>query len=161
MLDQGLRGEDGAPILSPVAPDVEDLQLSYLFTPVAAGGGSRILGGTPGTSLAADGVTVAVAPPAIGDAPDAPSRRTGNPANILGVRVGVLARTPEEDPARYGVGDRTLPAAANRGPLLGAPGFRRQLFETTILLKNIQGRGVVYPVVDPTRAIAGSLVGGG
>lgn len=163
MLDQGLRDQAGQPIRSPVAPDVEDLQFAYLYRPLVAGGGSRLIGAaTDGTDLAGEGVTVAVAPPGIGDAPDAPSRRTLNPANILGVRAAVVVRTPEHDADRYGPFDRTLPRAGNRPDSPNQlPGYRRTMFETTILLKNNASRDLVYPVVDPTRAIVGSLVGGG
>lgn len=163
MLDQGLLDAGGNPIVSPVAPDVEDVQFAYLYPPLAAGGGSRLVGMQQGTDAGSEpgGIDVLTPPPAIGDAPDAPSRRTGNPANILGVRISVLVRSPEQDLNQSEVAVPVIPAVANRTPQAAIPKYRRSLFETTVMLRNVQGRGILYPVVDATGATAGALLGGG
>jgi type II secretory pathway pseudopilin PulG len=149
MLDQGLLDGGGNPILTPVAQDVEDLQLTYFFPKNAAAGPVRPSGAAAGTSIADDvpAITVAVPPPAIDDPPEAASRTTGSPANIVAVRVSVVVRSPDPDGRLIADDDRRLPAAGNRAAFLGVSGYRRALFEDTFLLPNLQSTTVVHCAV--------------
>jgi type IV pilus assembly protein PilW len=162
MLDQGLTDENGAPITLPVAPDVEDLQLSYYFLPPAAGLANRLVGAESGTAASAESfpLSVADAAPAYLEAPDAPSRRTGHPTNILAVRVAVVIRSAEQDLSAATLPDRTLPAVGNRPPLVGLTNYRRTLFENTVLIRNLRSTAYPYPQVDPAQ-VDGFNVGGG
>ncbi len=162
MLDQGLFDEFGLAINLPVAPDVEDLQISYYFPPPAAGLANRLVGAEVGTSAAAEAfpLSVAVAAPAYLDAPDAPSRQTGHPANILAVRMAVVIRSAEKDLSAATLPDRTLPALGNRPPTVGLSNYRRTLFENTVLIRNLRSTAFPYPQVDPAR-VDGFNVGGG
>lgn len=162
MLDQGLTDENGAAITLPVAPDVEDLQLSYYFLPPAAGQANRLVGAEAGTGAAAESfpLSVADAAPAYLEAPDAPSRRTGHPANILAVRVAVVIRSAEKDLSAATLADQTLPAVGNRPPVVGLTNYRRTLFENTVLIRNLRSTAYPYPQVDPAH-VEGFNVGGG
>jgi len=162
MLDQGLLDQAGLPVRLPIAPDVEDLQFVWLFPPAAAGTGAQLVGAQPGTN-AADGafaLRVDVPPPSVGAAPDAPARVTGNPTNIQGVRVSVVVRSSEPDINLTDAQWRTVPAAGNRAPFLGLPNYRRTLFETTVVVRNMQGRAFVYTTVDPAGQPGMNLGGG-
>jgi type IV pilus assembly protein PilW len=169
MLDRGLTpGAGGATVGStpvPIAPDVEDLQLSYLYGPAVAGGPQRPVGTTLGVGLAADPVlpmTTAVVPPAYDDPPDAASRTTGHPANINAVRVSVVVRSSDADISKTSDYDRTVPAAGNRPEFLGQPYYRRALFETTVYLRNLQTVAFTYPsVYTGGGSTAGFNLGGG
>jgi prepilin-type N-terminal cleavage/methylation domain-containing protein len=164
MLDQGLSGAAG-PILTPVAENVEDLQLTYFFAPAAANGGIRPTGATLGTNIADEGasltvgpaMTVAVDPPLLDDPLDAASRTTGHPNNVLAVRVSVVVRSPEPDLALGSAADRELPRAANRDAFGGVPYYRRALFEDTFLLPNLQSSAVVHCAIG---AAPGQNLGG-
>jgi type IV pilus assembly protein PilW len=145
MDDTGLTNADGTAAVLPVAQDVEDLQLTYYFPPAFAGGPVQASGGTADVNIADDvpAVTVAVPPPAIDDAPGAASRTTGNPANLVSIRVSVVVRSPEPV-ANGATDDKLLPAAANRAAFAGLPNYRRQLFEETFFLTNLRNTSVVY-----------------
>jgi hypothetical protein len=133
----------------------------WLYPPAAAGAGSRPLGAQENVNIADEGVTVSVPPPAAADGPFAPSRLTGNPANALGVRVSLVVRSSEPDISLSNDSDRTVPAAGNRPAYLGLANFRRATVETTVLLRNLQSRLFIYPIVDATGVIEGANRGGG
>jgi prepilin-type N-terminal cleavage/methylation domain-containing protein len=160
MLDQGLGG--ASPGLIPIAADVEDLQLSYLYPPAAAGGAPRVVGATEGTSIADEpfAVDTAPSPPAYDDVPDALSRTTGHPANILGIRVSAVVRSAEPDISLISDVDRTVPAAGNRPAFLGQANYRRTLFETTVQLPNLQTASFTYPNVNAAGGQGFNLGGG-
>jgi hypothetical protein len=153
MLEQGLLDDGGDLIATPVAQDVEDLQLTYFFPKNAATGPIRPSGAVDGVNIKDDdpAVTVAVPPPAIDDPPEAPSRTTGHPNNLVAVRVSVVVRSPEPDQTLATDEHRRLPAAGNRGPFLGLPGFRRAVFEDTFVVPNLRSSTVVHCIigVDP------------
>jgi len=162
MLDQGLLDQNGANIVVPVAADVEDLQFTWLYPPAAAGAGARLVGATPGVN-AADGafpIDVTVPPPASGAPPGSAARVTGNPTNIQGARVSVVVRSAEPDISLTDDVVRTIPAAGNRPAVLGLPYYRRTLFETTVIVRNLQGQAFVYTTVDPTGQPGMNLGGG-
>lgn len=162
MLDQGLTDENGTSITVPVAPDVEDLQLSYYFPPPAALQDNRLVAATPGTLADADAfpLTVAVTAPSYTDLPDAVSRQSGHPANIQAVRVAVVIRSPEKDLSVASTLERQLPAAGNRGVVVGLPFYRRAVFENTVLIRNLRTAAFAYPQVNPV-ATEGFNLGGG
>lgn len=160
MLDRGLQGAAADPL--PLAADVEDLQLTYLYPPAVAGGPQRVVGATLGTSVADEpfAVTVTPSPPAYDDSPDAASRTTGHPANMNAIRISVVVRTPEPDVSLASDVDRTVPAVGNRDAFLGQPYYRRTLFETTVPLRNLQTASFTYPTVDAAGGIGFNLGGG-
>jgi type IV pilus assembly protein PilW len=153
MDDPGLTNPDGSAAVTPVAQDVEDLQLTYFFPQAAAGGPIQASGATPGTNIADDSppVTVSVPPPAIDDAPGAASRTTGSPANMVAIRASVVVRSPAFDLTLVQDPQRTLPAAGNHAASLGIPGYRRALFEETFAIPNLHSASVVYCAIgtDP------------
>jgi type IV pilus assembly protein PilW len=162
MLDQGLFDENGTHLVVPVAPDVEDLQISYYYAPAAAGADNRLVGAAPGI-LASDEpfpLSLAAAGPEYSDVPDAASRQTGHPANILAVRVAVVIRSPESDLSANTVPDSTLPAAGNRPGVLGLTNYRRSLFESTVLIRNMRSTYYVYPQVNSAGGDGLNLGGG-
>ncbi len=155
MLDQGLRDEDGDPIDRAVAPDVEDLQVAYVF-PLAPAG--QVLGVTPGTQVLADtaggddGVfnlnpQRPFVVPSFATAPtDVDLARTSHhPANIRAVRVAVTVRTARKD---IMVTDATVPAAFNRDEVDGEAGYRRMVVESTAYTQNLEARTPVFPAHD-------------
>jgi len=163
MLDQGLEGGSPGPI--PMAADVEDLQLAYMFHPAAAGGPARVVGITAGVSIADDAFPIvtntgSILPPAYDDLPDAPSRTNGYPSNIIGIRISVVVRSAEADITRATVLDRTVPAAGNRPAFQGQPNYRRSLFETTVYLPNLQTASFTYPIVNAAGGQGYNLGGG-
>jgi hypothetical protein len=163
MLDQGLAGASPGPI--PMAADVEDLQLAYLYPPAVAGGPVRVVGVAAGTNIADEPFAVAsdtgsILPPGYEDEPDAASRTTGHPANIIGVRISVVVRSAEPDISRITTLDRTVPAAGNRPAFLGQPNYRRSLFETTVHLPNLQTASFTYPIVNAAGGPGYNLGGG-
>src|SRR5512142_52402 len=106
MLDQGLK-RDGTPVLTPIAPDVEDLQIAYVF-PLATG--AKVLGADPGTPAVANDTGVDTGLNVYPEAEGIPtpsfatpamqvdvSHSTHHPANIRAVRVGIVVRTPTQD----------------------------------------------------------------
>jgi len=145
MLDRGLSGTDGAPLLDVVAPDVEDLQVSYVFplSPL----GQQVAGATSGTQLdsSANGIDLAPA----GGAPTyetprlSPLRATHYPANVRAVRVEVVVRSPARDIQNL---DAIIPAAGNRPDVAdGEPGFRRMSFQTSVAIPNMESRAPLFP----------------
>jgi type IV pilus assembly protein PilW len=162
MLDTGTFDVDGALIDVPVTPDVEDLQVAYLFPPGDPLEINRVVGAEQGVLASAEAypLTVGIAPPRYDAEPDNPSRLTGNPANIQAVRVAIVVRSPEPDITYATLADRTLPAAGNRPDLLGPVNYRRMRFESTVVVYNMQSRYLAYPMVN-TAGGRGFNVGGG
>ncbi|HET6437603.1 MAG TPA: hypothetical protein VFG59_06065 [Anaeromyxobacter sp.] len=165
MLDQGLR-QDGKLIVAAVAPDVEDLQLAYVF-PLASG--AQVLGapqnpGDPLTLLKASdqqddtGINLIPAPPfVIPSFSAAPNdldlaRTTHQPANIRAVKVALTVRSPRLDLA---VQDDKVPAAFNRDQVDGEKGYRRMVFESTAYTRNMETTLPVFPTYDPNYNKAG------
>lgn len=148
MLDQGLSGPNGAPIEMVVAPDVEDLQVAYVFPRSADA--LQLVGATVGAQITADGDGIDLAPgvgaPSYGDGPEAPPRLTQHPGNILAARVSVVVRSANPDAELLTADARTIPAAGNRAEIADAPaGFRRILLETTVPTRNTDTRAPYYP----------------
>jgi type IV pilus assembly protein PilW len=166
LLDTGTfaTGPDGVerPVEVPVAPDVEDLQVVYLYPPNVPSEVNRLVGAEEGVlaSAGAFHVDVGIPPPRNDAPPDHASRRTGSPGNIQAVRVAIVVRTPEPDLSYHADADRELPAAGNRPALLGPTGHRRALYESTVPVYNMQSRYLAYPMVDPGGG-RGFNVGGG
>lgn len=146
MLDQGLVNAAGAPILDVIAPDVEDLQLAYVF-PLAPPA-TRVRGATAGTPLQADAAGIDLAPATVPPMPlySTPKldvvRTTGHPSNLRAVRVGVVIRQAEATP---GLSDPVLPALSNRDAIARESNRRRVVFETTVAVPNMESRGPVFP----------------
>jgi type IV pilus assembly protein PilW len=159
MLDRGLLA-DGAPLLEVVAPDVEDLQVAYVFP--LADAATQVVGATPGTALADSATSIHLAP-ATADIPTYASARLsaarGNhyPANIRAVGVTVVVRAPNPE-AQHG--DAAIPAAGNRAEVVASdPEFRRAVIETSVSLPNMESRAPFFPIIEPTSAVLN--VGGG
>jgi type IV pilus assembly protein PilW len=148
MLDPGLD-DGGTPLRVPVAADVEDMQIAYLYPPAGAGLPFQIVGGTENVPLGAGPFRMSLAdvPPAADDPLDAPSRTTGHPVNVRALRVSFVVRTGEPDQKYFTPRDRALPALGNRPEIQGVPGYRRVVFETTVALPNLRSGGVVNCVV--------------
>ncbi len=169
MLDQGLVDASGR-ILTPVAPDVDDLQFAY----VLPDSGVPLVGATPSQSVNNDasGIDLTVAPPLYGDSRASASRVTQSPANIRAVRVSVVVRSPETDitlPAKA-LTSTYLPAAGNRPEIPSDPNnpaaspdpyHWRALFETTVSLPNMASRLLYCGDYFVGSGAAGPNVGGG
>jgi type IV pilus assembly protein PilW len=164
MLDQGLTNIAGA-ILTMVAPDVEDLQVSYLFpsprapalSAVPAVIGTRLSNAAGGIELAP---TAGV--PGYATARSADSRLTNHPANIRGVRVSVTVRSAEKRVAEGSVQDNQIPAAGNRAAV-AAPetGYRHLMFEATTVPFNLDSRTPFIPALSISAGADNLNVGGG
>ncbi len=163
MLDEGLLDEQGAPVVTVVAPDVEDLQLSYVFPADPA---TPLVGATPDVAIADDpqGIELAPAagPPTFSDPPGAASRLDHHPGNIGAVRVGIVVRSAVADLTAPG-DTTTIPASGNRPATPGPPGSVRLFLETTVKVPNLSNLAPYYPTYG-SAAPAGSRtlnVGGG
>jgi type IV pilus assembly protein PilW len=172
MLDRGLFDAGGNPLDEPVAADVEDLQVSYVF-PNSTTGAVQPVGGTTGTALAnaPTGIDLAVNPTAFADPDDAVTRLTQSPANIRAVRIAVVARTPGsdirlQDSANLAnvrsltVGNQ-IPAAGNRPAMIGDSNHHRVMIETTEVVRNLDSRAPYYPFYSTNNGADGLNVGGG
>jgi type IV pilus assembly protein PilW len=155
MLDQGLETDAGGKLVSVVAPDVEDLQLGYVFSLAAPG--TQLRGTTAGTRLANDAGGIDLAP---GSTPSIPTyatpardaaRTTGHPSNLRAVRVSVVVRQAEPDQAAR---EPELPAIGNRAALVRDANRRRTVFETTVALPNLDSRGPNFPTVADPNVLA-------
>jgi type IV pilus assembly protein PilW len=164
MLDQGLQDASG-PILTPLLPDVEDLQLSYVFPYDAV---KPVVGATVGVDITNDDAGINLAPangcPAFSDATAAPSRLSHHPGNLGAVRVSLVVRSSSVDITRQN--SSTIPAAGNRDATAGAAGYLRELVETTIAIPNLSVQAPYYPTYLGTTATVPSggrqlNVGGG
>ena len=163
MLDQGLKDSAGNAIQSVVAPDVEDLQLAYVFPGDAA---TPLVGATSGAAISNSDTGINLAPgvrnPDYADAPDAPTRATHHPGNIGAVRVYVVVRSPVADPNLPN--SATLPAAGNRDVTAGPPGYSRLLVDTTVAVPNLATSCPYFPGYGGSTATSGNRqlnVGGG
>ena len=166
MLDRGLWN-GSTPMVEPIAPDVEDIQFSYLFprSPVAR----QLVGATQGAQVVKgqDSIDLDATPPAYTDLSAAASRATNHPANIRGVRASVTVRQPLANPKWIGNSAyRTIPAAQNRPALTGSnvdAGYQRVLVETTEATRNLDARGPYYPAYSTSTPLGadGLNVNGG
>lgn len=163
MLDQGLKDGSGAPIVSPLVPDVEDLQLAYIFPSDPA---TPLVGATAGAGLTNDDSGINLAPasggPAYSDASSAVTRQNHHPGNIGGVRVTLVVRSSTADVTLPG--NTTVPAAGNRGATAGPAGYLRLLVDTTVAVPNLSMAAPYYPTYGTFPAASGSRqlnVGGG
>jgi type IV pilus assembly protein PilW len=166
MLDQGLTtGNAQAPILTMVAPDVEDLQVTYLF-PLARAPATTLAPGTVGAPLSNGAGGVDLAPtagvPAYATARTAASRFTNHPANIRGVRVAVTIRSAEKRVDEGSTADNLIPAAGNRAAV-AAPeiGYRHLMFEATTVPLNLDARTPYIPALSTSGGTDNLNVGGG
>jgi type IV pilus assembly protein PilW len=149
LLDQGLLDASGNAIVDVVAPDVEDLQVSYTFAPTVTQAPTSVgTSATAGTAIAsgADGldVTPAAGVPAFGDEPDVVQRTTHHPANVRGVGISLVVRAPAAS-AAVRPEDAIVPAAGNRRAVAGPDGFRRLLIQTSVPVRNLDSRAPYYP----------------
>jgi hypothetical protein len=156
MLDSGTRDASDQVMIDVIAPDVEDLQVAYVFPWDTA---NTVVGAAPGTALSASstGIDLSVAPPIYSDDLSAVTRQSHHPANIRAVRVGLVVRGAEKNVTLSN--SSTLPALLNRASLTAEDGYRRQPYETTVAVRNLDARAPYFPVWDP-----GSLtlnIGGG
>jgi type IV pilus assembly protein PilW len=147
MRDRGLRDASGAAILDVVTPDVEDLQVSYVFplSPL----GQEVAGATAGTRLDASATGIDLAP--AGGAPHydtprlSPVRATRWPGNIRAVRLEAVIRSPAP---QFEGSDGVIPAAGNRAADAGGePGYRRTLFQTSVAIPNMESRAPFFPAL--------------
>lgn len=160
MLDRGLW-KDGEPLVEPVAPDVEDLQVAYVFPRSTV---QQLVGATSGTRLSngAASIDLTAVPPAYTDNSTAATRTTNHPANIRGVRVSVVARSRSPDLALAADEYKKIPEAGNRPTLPnGDPGYRRIVVETTEAVRNLDSRGPFFPAFSTNGGADGLNVGGG
>jgi type IV pilus assembly protein PilW len=163
MLDQGLVGRDGTPIVSAVAPDIEDLQVGYDF-PRSLDPALRLVGFTEGTALANGATGIDLAPAAGVPTYATPRlsaiRATQHPANIRAVRIAIVARSATAD-IRLDDGAAVIPRAGNRSAVAGPGGYRRAVFQTTSVAPNMESRGPPFPAWSSTGGADGLNVGGG
>jgi type IV pilus assembly protein PilW len=143
MLDRGTTDTTtGKPVVDPVAPDVEDLQVAYVFPLDAV---NPVAGATAGVALAAGaaGIDLAAACPVSTDDAIGANRLNHHPANIRAVQVAVVVRSAEPDLARAGAA--TIPAALNRPDVAGPAGYLRLLLQTSVPVRNLDARAPYYP----------------
>lgn len=155
LLDQGLLDANGQPIVSVVAPDVEDLQVAYVY-PVP-NGTAAVVGATSGTQITATAAGIDLAPdvgcgappciPAFSTPTIDPIRTTHHPANLRAVRVAITVRSSRSDPKVF---EAQVPEALNRPAVAGEAGYRRLVFESTTYVHNMENRLPVFPTYDPT-----------
>jgi type II secretory pathway pseudopilin PulG len=158
MLDHGTfdTTNSGKPQVDPVAPDVEDLQVAYVFPTDDV---TPVVGAVEGAQLAsaAGGIDLASACPVSTDDPGGPNRLTHHPGNIRAVRVGVVVRSAEPDLQLSNAA--ILPANLNRPAQAATDGFLRLLLQTSVQVRNLDARAPYYPFYS---AAADQLnVGGG
>jgi prepilin-type N-terminal cleavage/methylation domain-containing protein len=164
MLDQGLRDGGGNALVSPVAPNVEDLQFAYVFPYDTT---TPLVGATPGTPLSNDDSGVNLAPasggPVYSDDVAAATRQNHNPGNIGAVRVFVVVRSADQDTTQPNLS--VIPAAGNRAQVNNGPaGYVRLLVDTTISVRNLSMLAPYFPSYEAGPAVPGSRqsnVGGG
>lgn len=165
MLDQGLSDAAGAPILTPVAADVEDLQVTYLF-PAAVAPAAGAVPATVGVALTNAAGAIELAPaagiPSYQTARAHASRFTNHPSNIRGVRVAVVVRSAEKRSREGSAADNTLPAAGNRAAVTApATGYRHMLFDASTAPRNLDARTPFIPSLSTTSGADNLNVGGG
>jgi type IV pilus assembly protein PilW len=154
MLDAGIDlDEDGLlpagddDDLLPIAPNIEDLQVSYVFpssagfTPADGTGGDAILGNTAGTQQEPD-PTLAAGVDWYRVSPTSSNHYIAHPANVRAIRIDLNVRSSRTDPGPGGnwTGD-PLFLNGNRNTQLGSFGrFRRSLATSTVTLRNVESR---------------------
>jgi type IV pilus assembly protein PilW len=158
MLDHGTvdTSNGNKPQVDPVAPDVEDLQVAYVFPNDAV---TPLVGNVPNLQLDNDAVDIdlAAAGPASTDDVLAATRFTHHPGNIRSVQVAVVVRSAEPDTQLSGTA--TLPASFNRPAMAAPDGYLRLRLQTSVPVRNLDSRAPYYPTYD---AGTGQLnVGGG
>ncbi len=166
MLDQGLTDATGAAILTPVAPDVEDLQVTYLFPAAQGGGALTAVPPTVGVRLTngAGGIDLAPAAgiPSYATQRTAQSRLTNHPSNLRGVRVAVVVRSADRRSTEGTTRDNQLPAVGNRAATTAPElGFRHLSFEATFTPRNMDARTPFIPALSTTSGADNLNVGGG
>jgi type IV pilus assembly protein PilW len=165
MLDQGLSNGN-TPVVTAIAPDVEDLQVAYIY-PLAADG-AQVVGNVEGTRVPASYNVGDAQAFDLGPAAGIPSftvpsldpiRTTHHPANIRSVRLMLTVRSPRNDPA---ITDSLLPAALNRPANANADvGYHREQFDTTVYIRNMETRLPMFPYYAASCASnAGNCAGG-
>ncbi len=175
MLDRGLTDATGNALVEPVAPDIEDLQVAYVFPRAAAG--PLTVGATLGTPLSNGpaSIDLGAAPPVFNTPDDSPTFGTLSPANIRAVKVSLVARTPGADirlvnaavnsgvqSAVDAVGTGNLvPGSGNRGDWAGDPYHHRLRVDTTEATRNLDARVPFYPAYSTNGGLDGLDVGGG
>ncbi len=159
MLDQGLFDENGVAIEQVIAPDVEDLQLAYVFPRSPAG--KQAVGDVIAIPASADGIDLAAQQPLYADPGTAAVRQSHHPANVGAVRVAIVVRMPEPDANLAGADERTVPASLNRPALAAPAGYRRTRFETTAVTPNLDTRAPFFPSYSISNGTDLLNVGGG
>jgi type IV pilus assembly protein PilW len=162
MLDQGLLDTNGGAIQTVVAPDVEDLQVTYLF-PGAQAPAAVAVPATVGAQLtdAAGGVDLAplAGAPTYASPRGDPTRLSNYPGNIRGARVAISVRSATARPGGGLPLDDRLPVAGNRAARQAPEaGFRHMLFEATVTPRNLDARTPYLPFNSP---LNNANVGGG
>jgi type II secretory pathway pseudopilin PulG len=144
MLDRGtVDTNDGDRAqIDPVAPDVEDLQVAYVFPTDEV---TPVVGATAGALLtsSATGIDLAAACPVSSDDIGGPNRLTHHPGNIRAVQVAVVVRSAEPNLQLNDAA--TLPAALNRPALAAPDGYLRLLLQTSVPVRNLDARAPYYP----------------
>jgi Tfp pilus assembly protein PilV len=144
MLDHGTQdsANGNKPVIDPVAPDVEDLQVAYVFPLDAV---NTVVGATANAALSnsATSIDLGAACPVSSDDSGGPNRLTHHPANIRTVQVALVVRTPEPDLSLANTAQ--IPAALNRPALAGPDGFRRMVLQTSVAARNLDSRAPYYP----------------
>jgi prepilin-type N-terminal cleavage/methylation domain-containing protein len=155
MLDHGVLDAGGNELIDVIAPDVEDLQVAYVFPWDTV---NPLVGGTAGAAMSAGATSIdlSVSPPVYSDDLAAIARQSHHPANVRAVRVGIVTRSSQADTTLSNT--YSVPALLNRPSLVGVPGFRRQVFETTIAVRNLDARAPYFPIWD---TLTGNLNAGG
>ena len=138
----GLDEKDSNALGEPVAEDIEALRVTFLRAD-----------GTAFTPNPAD------PPPGYRTPLDDPTRRNNNPANIRAVRIGVVARSSTRDVGVPSNKMNLIPAFGGR-PVLTAPfGFRRNLSEMSVQIRNMRSSQMPVPVYSLQRAPSGGCDG--
>lgn len=147
MLDHGTvdSANGNRPVIDPVAPDVEDLQVAYVFPLDAV---NTVVGATADTAVAAGaaGIDLAAACPVSSDDSGGANRLSHHPANIRSVQVALVVRTAEPDLTLSPLTDPAeVPAALNRPAVAGPAGYRRMVLQTSVAVRNLDSRAPYYP----------------
>jgi type II secretory pathway pseudopilin PulG len=144
MLDHGTfdTTNSGKAQVDPVAPDVEDLQVAYVFPRDTA---TPVVGAVEGARLASavGSIDLASSCPVSSDDALGANRLTHHPGNIRSVQVGVVVRSAEPDLQLSNAA--TLPANLNRPALVGPDGYLRLLLQTSVQVRNLDARAPYYP----------------
>ncbi|HET8539348.1 MAG TPA: PilW family protein [Anaeromyxobacter sp.] len=147
-----------------IAEGIESIQVAYVLangTQVGTAAAVTLAAGAPGDSVANKLTTLSFpgAAPVGSESvysptswyryymgpPPAAERRTNHQANIRAVRIAVVARSPEPDPAKAWIPPiLNFNQTAAPAWIGGGDGYQRVSFETTIPLPNMITQGMVY-----------------